>query len=203
MFFWSQIYVLWCETLCSLANPARLFSPVHIYVRGHFFLWATLMSWKIMFGLCLGTFASLTLPSKTATLWLFCLCSLANPARLFSTDHICARGHIFFVGHPYELCLTNIFDLFLGTFASLTLPFKTASLWLFCLCSLANPARLFSPDHILARGHFFFVCDPNTGTFENWLSTVKALRPHSARYARFVGFAGMSQDISLQPIEGI
>ena len=90
-----------------------------------------------------------------------------RPARLFSPDHFFARGHFFFVGHPYELCLTNIFDLCLGTFASLTLPSKTASLWLFCLCSLANSARLFSTDHILARGHYFFVCDPNTGTFEN------------------------------------
>ena len=73
------------------------------------------------------------------------------------------HGDIFlFVGQPYELCLTHIFDLYLGTFALLTLPSKTASLWLFCLCSLANPARLYSPNHILAQGHFF-ICGPPLG----------------------------------------
>ena len=37
-----QIYVLWCKILCSPANPGRLFSPVHIYCTGTFFLLATL-----------------------------------------------------------------------------------------------------------------------------------------------------------------
>ena len=59
-----------------------------------------------------------------------------------------------------------------------------------CDCSVCVRPQIrrdyFHPTIFWHGDIFFCVCDPNTGTFENWLSTVKALRPHSARYARFV-----------------
>ena len=121
---------------------------------------------------------------------MFCdvkFCARSQIRRDYFHPTIFLHGDIFlFVSQPYELCLTHIFDLYLGMFTSLTLPSKTASLWLFCLCSLADRRDYFHPTIFWHGDIFFCVCDPNTGTFENWLSTVKALRPHSARYARFV-----------------
>ena len=82
---------------------------------------------KIIFNLCLGTFAPLTLPSKTAHKSKTCLgCTISLGE---SIGAICARTKPYLFSYMYALCTVyakDIFNLCLGTFAPLTLPSKTA-----------------------------------------------------------------------------
>ena len=147
MFFWSQIYVLWCETLCSLANPARLFSPVHIYVRGHFFLCATLMSWKSS-QICTNVFLKSNICS---VMWNFVLARKSGTA-IFTCTYLCT-GTFFFCVPP--LWVEKLAKICPNVFLKSNICFV---MWNFVLTRKSG-ATIFTRTY-LCTGTFFFVCHP-------------------------------------------